>query len=115
MPEERFGEFVRRNREAKGIGLREMAKLVGVSPTYISKVERDEFPPPAEDRVKLIAELIGCDVDELLARAGRVASELSSIIKKQPKEMASFLRAANGLTADELTKLVKAANKARDK
>jgi hypothetical protein len=28
--------------------LREMAKMIGVSPTYLSKIERDEFPPPAE-------------------------------------------------------------------
>ena len=25
--------------------------MIGVSPTYLSKVERDEFPPPAEDKV----------------------------------------------------------------
>ena len=52
---EKFGEFVRREREAKEIGLREMAKMIGVSPTYLSKVERDEFPPPAEDKVRKIA------------------------------------------------------------
>jgi hypothetical protein len=36
---------------AKEIGLREMAKKICVSPTYLSKVERDEFsaatPPPS--------------------------------------------------------------------
>ena len=46
---EKFGAFIRRKREAKEIGLREMAKMIGVSPTYLSKVERDEFAPPAED------------------------------------------------------------------
>jgi transcriptional regulator with XRE-family HTH domain len=70
MSGERFGEFVRREREAKGIGLREMAKMIGVSPTYLSKVERDEFPPPVEDKVKAIAKILNCDADELLARAG---------------------------------------------
>ncbi len=84
MSGERFGEFVRREREAKDIGLRELAKMIGVSPTYLSKVERDEFAPPAEDKVKAIAQVIGCDVDELLARAGRVASDLSDIIKRNP-------------------------------
>ena len=48
---EKFGAFIRREREAKEDGLREMAKKIGVSPTYLSKVERDEFPPPAEDKV----------------------------------------------------------------
>ena len=41
---ERFGAFIRRKREGKEIGLREMAKMIGVSPTYLSKVESDEFP-----------------------------------------------------------------------
>jgi transcriptional regulator with XRE-family HTH domain len=40
---EKFGAFIRREREAKEIGLREMAKMIGISPTYLSKVERDEF------------------------------------------------------------------------
>jgi hypothetical protein len=39
-------------------------------PTYLSKVERDEFPPPAEDKVRKIAEIFGCDTDEL-PRPGR--------------------------------------------
>ena len=115
MSEERFGAFVRRKREEKEIGLREMAKLIGVSPTYVSKVERDEFPPPAEDKVRLIADVIGCDVDELLARAGRVASDLSDIIKRNPVEVAALLRTTKGLTAEELKRLARDAQKSKEK
>ena len=64
---EKFGAFIRREREVKELGLREMAKMIEVSPTYLSKCERDEFPPPAEDKVRKIAKIIGCDVDDLLA------------------------------------------------
>jgi transcriptional regulator with XRE-family HTH domain len=112
---ERFGALVRREREAKEIGLREMAKMIGVSPTYLSKVERDEFPPPAEDKVKTIAKIIECDADELLALAGRVSSDLSDIIKKRPVELAALLRTTKGLTADEVTKLAHQAQKAKDR
>ena len=35
MSGEKFGEFVRREREAKEIGLREMAKMIGVSPQVL--------------------------------------------------------------------------------
>jgi hypothetical protein len=35
MSGEKFGEFVRRERGAKDIGLREMAKMIGSSPTYL--------------------------------------------------------------------------------
>jgi transcriptional regulator with XRE-family HTH domain len=83
MSGEKLGEFVRRERGAKDIGLREMAKMIGLSPTYLSKVERDEVPPPAEDKVKAIAQIIKRDTDELLARAGRVSSDLSGIITRQ--------------------------------
>lgn len=113
MPGEKFGEFVRSAREAKDIGLREMAKMIGVSPTYLSKVERDEFAPPAEDKVKAIAQIIGCDVDELLARAGRVASDLSDIIKRHPVELAALLRTTTGLTMDDIAKLARNAQRAK--
>ena len=111
---EKFGAFIRREREGKEIGLREMAKMIGVSPTYLSKVERDEFSPPAEDKVRKIAEIIGCDVDELLARAGRVSSDLSDIIKRRPVELAALLRTTKGLTADDITRLARQAQKAKD-
>jgi transcriptional regulator with XRE-family HTH domain len=114
MAEEKFGEFVRREREAKDIGLREMAKMIGVSPTYLSKIERDEFPPPAEDKVKSIAKIIGCDADDLLARAGRVASDLSDIIKQHPREIAALLRTTKGLSADDMAKLARRAQRAKN-
>lgn len=102
---EKFGAFIRREREGRKIGLREMAKKIGVSPTYMSKVERDEFKPPTEDKVRAIAAIIECDPDELLALADRVSSDLTEIIKGQPREMASFLRSAKNLTSDELARL----------
>ncbi len=112
---ERFGGFVRRKRVEKEIGLREMAKMIGVSPTYLSKVERDDFPPPVEDKVRKIAEVIGCDADELLASAGRVSSDLSEIIKEHPREFAALLRTTKGLSADAVTKLARQAQRAKDK
>jgi transcriptional regulator with XRE-family HTH domain len=115
MSNEKFGAFIRREREAKEIGLREMAKLIGVSPTYLSKVERDEFSPPAEDKVKAIAQIIKCDADDLLARAGRVSSDISDIIKRNPVGLAALLRTANGLKAEDITRLAHEAQKAKDK
>lgn len=109
-----FGAKVRREREKLEIGLREMAKKIGVSPTYLSKVEREEFAPPAEDKVIAIANVLGCDPDELLALAGKVSSDLTEIIRRHPREMASFLRSANGLTAEQMARLVEEARKVKD-
>ncbi len=107
-----FGATVRRERERLKVGLRQFAKMIGVSPTYLSKVERDEFPPPAEGKVVAIAKFIGRDPDELLALAGKVSSELTEIIRQHPREMASFLRSANGLTAEDVARLADEARKA---
>src|SRR5690242_6332319 len=98
----KFGAFIRREREAKEIGLREMAKMIGVSPTYLSKVERDEFSPAAEDKVRAIAKIIEYDTDDLLALAGRVSSDVAEIIKRNPVQLSALLRTANGLPADEI-------------
>jgi transcriptional regulator with XRE-family HTH domain len=102
---ESFGALVRREREAKKIGLREMAKMIEVSPTYLSKVERDEFSPPAEDKVKAIAKIIERDADDLLARAGKVSSDITDIIKLHPVELAALVRTTKGLSADDIDRL----------
>jgi transcriptional regulator with XRE-family HTH domain len=114
MSGKKFGAFVRRRREEREIGLREMAKKIGVSPTYLSKVERDEFPPPAEDKVRAIAKIIESDSDDLLARAGRVSSDITDIIKRYPIELAALLRTAKGLSPTEITRLAREAQKAKD-
>jgi|GEM_PF-446412 len=104
-----FGATVRRLREEQRIGLRKFAQLVGMSPTYLSKVERDEFKPPTEEKVRAIAEALGQDPDELLALAGRVSTDLTDIIQRHPREMATFLRAANGLSAEQMRRLAEEA------
>ena len=111
--EERFGAKVRRLREGRDIGLRPFARMVGISATYLSKVERGELPPLAEHRVKEIARLLDQDPDELLALAGRVASDLGEIIRERPREMASFLRTVRGMGPEEIRRLEEQARKGR--
>src|SRR5687768_14253498 len=112
---EKFGAFIRRRREEKELGLREMAKMIGVSPTYLSKCERDEFAPPVEERVREIAKIIDCDVDDLLARAGRVSADISDIIKRHPVELAALLRTTNGMTSEDISRLAREAQKVKEK
>ena len=115
VDKEPFGAFIRRKREEKDLGLREMAKKIGVSPTYLSKCERDEFSPPSEDRVRAIAKELGCDVDDMLARAGRVSSDISDIIKRHPVELAALLRTTKGMSVDDISRLANEAEKVKKK
>ena len=96
-----FGSLVRQERERRKIGLREMARQIGVSPTYLSLVERDEFPPPAEDKVAAIAKIIGRDRDELLALAGKVSSDLQKKIKEKPRATARLIHSFSELSAED--------------
>ena len=103
----KFGWFVRQRREAKEIGLRQMAKMITVSPAYLSQVERDQIPPPAEAKVTAIAKILDLDVDKLLALAGKISSDLTKIIREQPSEMAILIRGTRGMSEDERAKLFK--------
>ena len=105
-----FGKRIRDLREVKKktdprFSLRQFAEMVGISATFLSKVETGEFDPPKADNIKKMAALLGADADELLALAGKVDPELDHIIIGEPKAMAEFLRSARGLTADQLAKL----------
>ena len=111
---EKFGAFIRHERKRKGIGLREMARMIGVSPTYLSMVERDAMLPPAEDKVKAIAKIINCDADDLLARAGRLSTDIADIIKRRPVELAALLRNTKGLSVAEIVQLARQAQKTKD-
>jgi len=109
---EEFGERIRRLREEKKetdpkFSLRQFAEAVGVSPTFMSKMERGEFNPPSAKTIKKMAALLGADADELLALAGKVDPELEDIISEKPAAMADFLRTAHekGLTEEEIRKL----------
>ena len=108
--QESFGALVRRLREER-YGLREFARMLGLSATYLSKIERDEMPPPSEERIKEIARLLEQDTDEMLALAGRVASDLGVIIRERPREMADFLRTARGLGPEEIRRFAEEARK----
>jgi plasmid maintenance system antidote protein VapI len=65
--------------------------------------------------VRGIAQVIGCDVDESLARAGKVATDLSDIIKRHPVELAALLRTTKGLTTEDIARLAHNVQKAKDK
>jgi transcriptional regulator with XRE-family HTH domain len=107
----RFGATIRRLRLAKDYTLRQFAQQVGVSPTYLSLVEQGQVKPPVEERVRKMAELLDEDPDPLLALAGRVADDLSKIVRKNPKETADLLRRVKDLSPEDIEKLIRHAER----
>jgi len=115
-PAQSFGTHIRELRVAKGYSLRRFAEMLRVSPTYLSHVEQGKVDTaPTTDRVQRMAELLGESPDELIAMAGRVPGDLPKIIQSQPEAMPALLRAAKGLTPEQMKKLLDQANKMGEK
>lgn len=111
-PTSHFGAILREKRLEKGYSLRKFAEMVGISPTYLSLVETGNADyPPAADRVKKMAELLGADPDQWIALAGRMPEDVREIIRERPHQMPALLRAAKGLSVEKLKRLIEDAKR----
>ncbi|MBS3788695.1 MAG: helix-turn-helix domain-containing protein [Candidatus Bipolaricaulota bacterium] len=65
-----FGRKIRRAREEKGIGLRELARRIDIDYSHLSRIERGKRPPPDLEVVVKIARELKMDRAKLLSLAG---------------------------------------------
>lgn len=91
--ERTFGETLRDYRLKADVGLRELSRIIGKSPGYLSDVENGRVPPPSEEVIVKIAAAIMVDKAGLLALARKVDPEISDYMKQEP-QAADFLRMA---------------------
>jgi transcriptional regulator with XRE-family HTH domain len=75
-----FGKTLQTIRRRKGTSQRELAKLIGVDFSYISKIENGRLPPPAADRVIAIAKALGVAPARLLALTGKLPSRVEETV-----------------------------------
>jgi len=71
-----FGKRLRELRRLKGLTQQQLADRVGVSFTYISKLETGALPPPRERTILALAMALDGEPDELFALAGKIPHEL---------------------------------------
>jgi transcriptional regulator with XRE-family HTH domain len=107
-----FGDFIRERREEKrsadpNYSLRRVAASIGVEPSYLSKIERGEQPPPSEETIIALAKELDEDPDVLLALAGKVSKELQAIIRKRPKLFAQLIRQLKHMPDHAVLRLVR--------
>lgn len=57
MKESTLGDRLRAAREAQGLGLRQLAQLVGVAPSQVSRWESDDLTPSPPSLVSLAQQL----------------------------------------------------------
>lgn len=77
-----FGEWLRQTRIEKGqASLRAFSKLVGLSSSYVSQVERGATAPPTPENLALIAGALGIPYEDILLRSGRVDEDVLRVIR----------------------------------
>lgn len=109
-----FGEHIRTWREEREVGLHRFAKAVGVSPTFVSKMERGTGSLPGEETIRKMAAFFDKNPDELLAMADKVAADVLAIIIKEPA-YSRFLHVHAHLTKDQWDTLASLLPPSQDK
>lgn len=86
-----FGEYFRDLRREYMFSQKQLADKIGVSYTYISKIENDVFPPPSVDMLEKVAKAYKMkNANELLIEAKIIPEDVKQAIRND-KELLRFL------------------------
>lgn len=95
-----LGETIRTAREAKDVSLRELARRLDLSPSYLSDIENDRRVP-AEDVLRRLAGHLLLESNDLLSRAGRLGDFTERYLREHP----AAIRFARRLASTHLTEV----------
>ena len=88
-----FGQLIRDARKHKGYSQRELAVLVKLDFTYLSKLENDRADyAPKEDVIRNLATQLDLDPEELVFLVGRIPERDEQLLKQNYKEMPMLFR-----------------------
>lgn len=103
-----FGEYIKSKRLEKGISLRELASKIGISPSYMSDIEKGRRNAPNKEKVDKIAEVLFYSEEEIeklhdLAGLSKntISTDLSSYIMES-NDVRYFLRESKNRDDDNL-------------
>ena len=82
-----FGGTIRDLRVAQDLGLRETATKVGISPAYLSRIERDKERPPRPAVIKELGKVLAADPDILFRLSSSTDPEVVDYLHDQPEAM----------------------------
>ena len=115
-----FGTYIRELRLKNQIGQRELAKQIGIAPSYLNDIEKNKRSAPKIDIIKRISLILKAELDLLNDLAGNskksLAPDIIDYIKNNPN-IISLIRAAknNNLGDDEINQIELSINKSNTK
>ena len=101
----RFGEKIRELRKAKNLSQRGLGEMVGVSFTYISKVENEKLDfgdYPSEELIRKLAKALDTDEAELFLLAKKIPDQIRKRVMERPDAFRKFA----DLTDDDIDRLL---------
>ncbi len=91
--EETFGQVIHAARKEKGYSQRELAKQIGLDFTYLSKLENNRADyPPKENVIRIIAQKLNLNEEELVFLAGRIPQRDSELLKQHYQALPALFR-----------------------
>ena len=117
---ETFGSYIRKQRIKHEIGQRELAKHIGVAPSYLNDIEKNKRTAPRIELIKKLSLRLKANLDLLYDLAGKskktIAPDILDYMEKNPK-ISSLLRSikSNNLSNNEIDELEKQINETETK
>jgi HTH-type transcriptional regulator, competence development regulator len=88
-----FGQVIRQARKDKGYTQRQVAKMLRIDFTYLSKLENDRADYPAkEDVIRSLAQKLDRNEEELIFLAGRTPARYEEFLKQHYQELPILFR-----------------------
>jgi HTH-type transcriptional regulator, competence development regulator len=95
-----FGQILKRLRTDRGVGIKRLAPDLGVTYSYLSKLESGDAGP-SEEFVGRVSRYFNYDGNELLLAAGKVPADVLEILRSHPHDAVEFLRERFGRNVDD--------------
>jgi transcriptional regulator with XRE-family HTH domain len=88
-----FGQLIRQARKDKSYSQRELAKMLELDFTYLSKLENNRADyAPKEEVIRSLARHLDLDAEELIFLAGRIPQQEEDLLKQHYKDMPALFR-----------------------
>lgn len=109
-----FGDFIRQERVRAGLKLSEAARQLGISPSYLSRLEAGDFKPPSGTLLLRMAQVYGSDIKKLMDLARNRESEVMAADSGASTAVQAFYRLAHDQPVEMQEKMLRAAVDALD-
>ena len=115
-----FGSYIMELRTNKEIGQRELAKKIGVAPSYLNDMEKDKRAAPKNSIIKKLSTILKADLNLMYDLAGdskkSIAADIEEFIKENPS-ITSLIRSIkeNNVSTEEINNLEKKMSKSETK